>query len=213
MKVTNNNIFKVFQTTILFAILITVLINGNSKIQVNPKAVEAYISDENIQDTLIAKYKDNFIRVADGVVYQNEANVTDDKQTKKSNCKDDVHCTCLAYNLYHEARGESIEGKVAVAKVTMNRVKDKGYANNICDVVKQYKQFSWTLENDNFKWKINNDILWKEANIIAYNTVHENYNYDLKALHYHTVNITKRWSQQMQVEKVIGNHLFFMKIK
>ena len=30
---------------------------------------------------------------------------------------------CLATNIYHEARGESYAGKVAVANVTMNRVK------------------------------------------------------------------------------------------
>jgi spore germination cell wall hydrolase CwlJ-like protein len=52
---------------------------------------------------------------------------------------------CLATNIYHEARGESYAGKVAVANVTMNRVKSSKFPNTICEVVYQ----SHTREN----WK------------------------------------------------------------
>lgn len=52
---------------------------------------------------------------------------------------------CLATNIYHEARGESYAGKVAVANVTMNRVKSPKFPNTICEVVYQ----SQTREN----WK------------------------------------------------------------
>ena len=44
---------------------------------------------------------------------------------------------CLATNIYHEARGESIQGKFAVGHVTLNRVASPRYPNNICDVVYQ----------------------------------------------------------------------------
>lgn len=44
---------------------------------------------------------------------------------------------CLALNIYHEARGEPIEGQIAVAHTTLNRVRDSRYPNNVCDVVKQ----------------------------------------------------------------------------
>lgn len=47
------------------------------------------------------------------------------------------HSFCLALNVYHEARGESLAGKSAVAHVTLNRVFSEQYPNNICDVVKQ----------------------------------------------------------------------------
>lgn len=50
---------------------------------------------------------------------------------------------CLALNIYFEARSEPIEGQLSVALVTLNRVKSKDYPNSICEVVKQYKQFSW----------------------------------------------------------------------
>jgi spore germination cell wall hydrolase CwlJ-like protein len=44
---------------------------------------------------------------------------------------------CLSTNIYHEARGESYAGKVAVANVTMNRVKSSKFPNTICEVVYQ----------------------------------------------------------------------------
>ena len=44
---------------------------------------------------------------------------------------------CLATNIYHEARGESIKGKSAVAHVTMNRVTSNRYPNTVCEVVYQ----------------------------------------------------------------------------
>ena len=44
---------------------------------------------------------------------------------------------CLATNIYHEARGESYAGKVAVANVTMNRVKSSKFPNTMCEVVYQ----------------------------------------------------------------------------
>jgi spore germination cell wall hydrolase CwlJ-like protein len=44
---------------------------------------------------------------------------------------------CLARNIYHEAAGEPEEGKVAVAMVTINRMKDGRFGKTICDVVNQ----------------------------------------------------------------------------
>ena len=44
--------------------------------------------------------------------------------------------------MYHEAKGESLAGKSAVAHVTLNRVKHPKYPNNICDVVQQAKYYT-----------------------------------------------------------------------
>ena len=60
---------------------------------------------------------------------------------------DITEAICLATNIYHEARGESYAGKVAVANVTMNRVTSPKFPNTICDVVYQAQ----TKEN----WKGN----------------------------------------------------------
>lgn len=57
--------------------------------------------------------------------------------------------TCLALNIYHEARSEPLDGQLVIAFVTLNRVKSDMFPDNICDVVWQIKpavQFSWTLD-------------------------------------------------------------------
>ena len=44
---------------------------------------------------------------------------------------------CLARNIYYEAGSEPEEGKVAVAMVTINRVRDGRFGRSICSVVDQ----------------------------------------------------------------------------
>lgn len=53
---------------------------------------------------------------------------------------------CLALNIYHEARGESLTGQLAVAQVTLNRISDPRYPDEICEVVYQRRQFAWTQD-------------------------------------------------------------------
>ena len=50
---------------------------------------------------------------------------------------------CLALNVYHEAKNQSLAGQIAVAEVVMNRVDDPRYPNNVCDVVKQGLTYKW----------------------------------------------------------------------
>src|SRR6185503_5352794 len=67
---------------------------------------------------------------------------------------DRKNLTCLARNVYFEARGEPIKGQRAVAEVTLNRVASGQYADSICEVVYQkgwdatrqryVGAFSWT---------------------------------------------------------------------
>ena len=63
--------------------------------------------------------------------------------------------SCLARNVYYEARGESLQGQKAVALVTLNRVENPMFPNTICGVVNERKvvkgttkcQFSWRCES------------------------------------------------------------------
>ncbi|HVF37981.1 MAG TPA: cell wall hydrolase [Sphingomicrobium sp.] len=50
---------------------------------------------------------------------------------------------CIAVAVYHEARGETLEGQLAVAKVIMNRAASGKYPASWCGVVKQPWQFSF----------------------------------------------------------------------
>jgi spore germination cell wall hydrolase CwlJ-like protein len=47
---------------------------------------------------------------------------------------------CLAKNIYYEAGAEPEEGKVAVAMVTINRVRDGRFGKTVCSVVDQRTQ-------------------------------------------------------------------------
>jgi spore germination cell wall hydrolase CwlJ-like protein len=54
----------------------------------------------------------------------------------------------LARTIFGEARGETIEGRIAVANVVMNRVTDPRWPDTVRGVVLQPKQFSTWNEND-----------------------------------------------------------------
>lgn len=64
---------------------------------------------------------------------------------------------CLALNDYWEARSETMAGRIAVARVVLNRAMDSRFPSNLCDVVKQSKisgeahrcQFSWYCDAKN----------------------------------------------------------------
>ena len=62
-----------------------------------------------------------------------EANITVHDATQYL----DKQATCLAKNMYYEARSQGLAGQLAVSLVVLNRVKDKRYPNTICEVVHQ----------------------------------------------------------------------------
>jgi hypothetical protein len=115
---------------------------------------------------------------------------------------------CLATNIYHEARSEPIEGQIAVAQVTINRVKDKRqFANSVCGVVFEHAQFSWTLGKPK---QIRDVKAWKTAVEVARVVLtHSHPIPQFKALFYHTTKIKPRWARQKRVLTVIGNHVFY----
>ena len=50
---------------------------------------------------------------------------------------------CLSTIVHYEARGESLQGKIAVASVVMNRVESKKFPKDVCAVMRQRGQFSF----------------------------------------------------------------------
>ena len=49
---------------------------------------------------------------------------------------------CMSKNIYFEAALESTAGKMAVAQVTMNRVRSIKYPNTVCGVITQGKHYT-----------------------------------------------------------------------
>lgn len=115
---------------------------------------------------------------------------------------------CLSMNIYHEARGERMEGQIAVAHVTVNRVNHDNWPEDICEVVYQSKQFSWThlIKDPTPKEKR----AWKEAQIIARDVMIGNTeDPTMGAVFYHANYVNPDWAKQMELSKVIGRHLFY----
>ncbi|MDP7638022.1 MAG: cell wall hydrolase, partial [Phycisphaerae bacterium] len=52
---------------------------------------------------------------------------------------------CLAIVIFLEARGEPLQGQIAVGQVVMNRVSSEKYPDSICAVVEQPDQFAFNL--------------------------------------------------------------------
>jgi N-acetylmuramoyl-L-alanine amidase len=115
--------------------------------------------------------------------------------------------TCLALNVYFEARNQSTDGQYLVAEVTMNRVRDDKYPDDICAVVWQPKQFSWTHDgkSDNPR----NTNAWLKAQIVAYSVILYGCEICTDATHYHTLDIKPYWSKHLQLIGRYDNHVFY----
>lgn len=115
---------------------------------------------------------------------------------------------CLAKNIYFESRGEALAGKLAVAQVTLNRVKHKQFPKTVCEVVYQPRQFSWTA---NKRQMIRDAKAWRESLEIARSAVGSGIT-ELRgftAIYFHSGRKPPDWGKVRLVAK-IGKHKFYV---
>ena len=118
---------------------------------------------------------------------------------------------CIAVAVYHEARGETVEGQLAVARVIMNRAASGKYPASWCSVVKQPWQFSFVnprtgempgVDTYSASWaraqgvtrlamanvipSLSNDVLW-----------------------YHATYVAPSWGRRLNMATRIGTHIFY----
>ena len=121
-----------------------------------------------------------------------------------------VHKTdlnCLAHNIYHEARGETVEGQIAVALVTTNRVLSGLFENTICGVVYAKQQFSWTQDPTK---RVVDAKAFKTAKEIAAAVLNQSVHLpDFTALYFHNKTVKPQWRKNKQLVAKIGNHVFY----
>lgn len=122
---------------------------------------------------------------------------------------------CLTQNIYYEARGETLEGKLAIANTTLNRVKSFLYPETVCGVVWQPYQFSWTLRHTKHI-PLREVLYWKQAQMIASAALQGGRIDNLEdvtngAINFHTIYVHPRWrrDQELQRTVTIDHHVFY----
>ncbi len=123
---------------------------------------------------------------------------------------------CLAKNIYYEAGNEPFEGKVAVAQVTMNRVRSGIFSDDLCKVIYQKNifyekivcQFSWYCDHAATVKPIN-AASYDESMIVAKKVLLEKFELpSLKtALYYHADYLNPGWKKEKITQ--IGHHIFY----
>jgi spore germination cell wall hydrolase CwlJ-like protein len=116
---------------------------------------------------------------------------------------------CLAGAVYFEARGEPIEGQLAVAEVVLNRAASGKYPSTICEVVTQKAQFSFIRDGE-FPPINKASKAWSKAVAIAEIASRE-LDDKLKSdvLWYHADYVAPSWGKRLSKEKKIGLHIFY----
>jgi N-acetylmuramoyl-L-alanine amidase len=135
---------------------------------------------------------------------------------------------CLALNIYHEARNQSVAGQYAVALVTLNRTLDYRYADTVCGVIRQGKhvpswkdptvmvpvrhqcQFSWYCDGKSDE--IMNVPLYRQIHALAkkiYYGYHNSIDITNGATHYHSVAVNPHWRGEVIKTTKIDDHIFY----
>lgn len=123
---------------------------------------------------------------------------------------------CLAEVMYYEARGEGLEGQMAVAEVVFHRMRSGAYPGSICGVVfeggqeKRSCQFSFVCNGDMDRTK--NGRAWSEAKLLAAKIMTGAIplgDITDDATSYHAVSVEPGWAGHLIRTVQIGNHVFY----
>ena len=116
---------------------------------------------------------------------------------------------CLAKAVYFEARGEPIEGQLAVAEVVLNRAASGRYPTDVCAVITQPWQFSF-IRRGRFPKADRGSDSWRKAVAIA-RIAQEKLADTLPAdvLWYHATYVSPSWGKRLSRQSQIGLHIFY----
>lgn len=152
--------------------------------------------------------------------------VVQDYVTQVTPVVDTVSLHCLAQNIYFEARNQGQAGMLAVANVTLNRVSNADFPDEVCAVVQQGPldgseirrnrcQFSWFCSGKVATAPVNDNYLevqaWDQSVEIAalslLGQVDDNTN---GGTYYHANYVSPNWSTHFKQVAVIGEHIFYV---
>ena len=130
--------------------------------------------------------------------------------------------TCLAIAIYFEARGEPVDGQIAVGNVILNRAKDPRFPNDVCSVITQGPTHKWnqaypvkhkcqfSFYCDGKSDEPKNDESFRKAVYIARELVMGKPDYSKGALFYHAVYVYPNWATKMKPTIKISKHIFYV---
>lgn len=124
----------------------------------------------------------------------------------------DAQWQCLTEAIYFEARGETLDGQIAVAEVILNRADSPLYPGSVCGVVKQRGgggcQFSFVCDGhaDRMRERTASDLAGRIARAMldgAPRVLTDG------ATHFHTRHVRPGWSKRFAHTATIGAHHFY----
>lgn len=117
--------------------------------------------------------------------------------------------TCLALNVYREARNQPTEGQLAVAHVTLNRYETTDLPT-ICDVVFKDGYFAWTKDPKIVHEWPRDEVAWETAQRIARQALADPKADPVKgSTYFHTVSTEPDWAPGLVKVGRIGDHVFY----
>ncbi len=127
---------------------------------------------------------------------------------------------CLAQAIYHEARGETATGQMAVANVIVNRARSNKFPNSLCGVIYQnadkgrYKcQFTFACDGrddtpgERRAWVASVDLAKRVYAEFA--TGEEIGVLPSSALYYHTTAVRPAWANTFSRVAAVDSHIFY----
>lgn len=124
---------------------------------------------------------------------------------------------CMAENIYYEASNQSYVGKIAVARVVLNRMASKDYPSTVCGVVYEGSQntrtstcqFSWTCAPHKSIDK--NSAAWAQSEAVAKEVLANKDSLDITegARFYHATYVSPYWKKSLRKVAQIDDHIFY----
>jgi len=154
-----------------------------------------------------------------GVVY---AQAVEAEERSRMMAEFEEQRQCIALNIYHESRSESLLAQRAVAYVTLNRVQSERYPETPCEVIYQARlddngnpirnqcQFSWFC--DGRSDEVSNQEAWAIAERMATEVMREYgraFDPTEGATMYHATYVNPYWADDYDRTVQIDSHIFY----
>lgn len=191
---------------IIKALIILSLIIINVAI-VNAEPIEG--SKNPVSDIVLVDENCRVINIANQITVIDDMMINEKKEEKKEEKLPIINYTEEEFNLLcrlieAEAKGESYQGKIAVANVVINRVKDSRFSNTITNVIYAPRQFSPVSNGAIYNTPSEDSV--NAATAALYGEVQP----EAKDAIYFWAKYVKKsnWIWTRQLTGIIGNHCF-----